>query len=85
MRAWIDGASGPFQAKVNYVNLFTDFADEDMGIATEVEQIAEALGLQPVVTGAIYNLNGQKVSADGNRDGLPAGVYVQNGKKFVVR
>ena len=84
MRAWITG-TGPNLAKVNYVNLFTDFADEDMGIATEVEQIAEALGLQPVVTGAIYNLNGQKVSADGNRDGLPAGVYVQNGKKFVVR
>ena len=85
MRAWIDGASGPFQAKVNYVNLFTDFADDDIGIATEVEQIAEALGLQMVTSAAIYNLHGQMVSTDGNREGLPAGVYVQNGKKFVIR
>ena len=85
MRAWIAGASGPFQAKVNYVNLFTDFADDDIGIATEVEQIAEALGLQMVTSAAIYNLHGQMVSTNGNREGLPAGVYVQNGKKFVIR
>jgi len=31
--------------------------------------------------GSVYNLSGQKMDADN----LPAGVYIKNGKKFVVK
>ena len=35
--------------------------------------------------GAVYNLNGQKVASDGNLDNLPAGIYIVNGRKVIVK
>ena len=35
--------------------------------------------------GKVYNISGQLVNANGDVKGLPKGVYVKNGKKFVVK
>lgn len=55
--------------------------------STDIDDI-DTDGGQPVVrryTGAIYNLNGQVVSHDIQALGnLPAGLYIVNGKKYVV-
>ena len=37
------------------------------------------------VSGRVYNLNGQVVGENGNIDHLGKGIYVVNGKKFVVK
>ena len=36
-------------------------------------------------TGAVYNMNGQKVASDGNVENLPAGIYIVNGRKVIVK
>lgn len=33
----------------------------------------------------VYNMNGQLVSRDGNLKGLPKGIYIVNGKKYIVK
>lgn len=40
--------------------------------------------LNEVSTAPIYSVTGVLVSANGNRNGLPNGVYIQGGKKFVI-
>ena len=40
--------------------------------------------LNEVSTAPIYSVTGVLVSANGNRNGLPNGVYIQDGKKFVI-
>ena len=54
---------------------------------TGIETIkAEELDPTEFNTGAVYNLNGQMVS-DNSKDlnNLPAGIYIVNGKKYVVK
>ena len=34
--------------------------------------------------GKVYNLSGQIVRTDGSLKNLPKGVYIMNGKRFVV-
>lgn len=50
------------------------------GTATAIDQIN---GAEVVVAAPVYNLNGQRVGNSLN--GLSRGVYVQNGKKYVVK
>ena len=50
----------------------------DIRIAELADDVIETLGI-----GGVYNLNGQKV-ADTTRN-LPAGIYIVNGRKFVVK
>ncbi len=83
IRAWIEGAAEASPAKINALSVFDD--QGEVVTAIDVEQIAEALGVKVERQAAIYTLSGQKVSADGNRDQLPRGMYIQNGKKFVVK
>lgn len=40
--------------------------------------------LNEVSNAPIYSVTGVLVSANGNRNGLPNGVYIQDGKKFVI-
>ena len=57
---------------------------DDNGTTTEIrvtelaDDVIETLGI-----GGVYNLNGQKV-ADTTRN-LPAGIYIVNGRKVVVK
>jgi hypothetical protein len=38
-----------------------------------------------MVRGTVYNMNGQQVKTDGTLDGLQKGIYIMNGKKYVVK
>lgn len=58
----------------------------DFGDGTITNGISDitADGENTNVTG-VYNLNGQKVSDGTTTDNLPKGIYIVNGKKYVVR
>lgn len=48
---------------------------------TEIVSLKDVNGMEAVGDGAIYNLQGVRM----NGDNLPRGIYVKNGKKFVVK
>lgn len=48
---------------------------------TEIVSLKDVNGMETVGDGAIYNLQGVRM----NGDNLPRGIYVKNGKKFVVK
>ena len=50
----------------------------------EVTGINQVNGAQAQSAGAVYNLQGVKVSCNGTA-GLPAGIYIQHGKKVIVK
>lgn len=56
------------------------------GIDDNTTVIEGVIGEDGTVTsGNVYTVNGQKVAANGQTDGLSKGVYIVNGKKLVVR
>jgi hypothetical protein len=70
-----------FSSGAKMSSLFGRFADE----ATAVESIQTDKSVQPS-TQAVYNLHGQLVSLDASElNNLPAGIYLVNGKKYIVR
>ena len=50
-------------------------------VAGDATQIKDAMGAKVISTKGVYNLNGQKISA--NTDGLKHGIYIINGQKVV--
>lgn len=56
-----------------------------------VDYSVAALGITSVETGkaqvkaGVYSINGQAINNDGNVNGLKKGVYIVNGKKYVVK
>ena len=52
----------------------------DGGQTTSVDQIE---GLEVVTDGPVYNMNGQQVA--GSKEGLRKGLYIVNGKKYIVK
>jgi len=54
--------------------------------ATNIETIETANGMETIAQykGAIYNLNGQKVAESKKLEELPAGIYIVNGKKYII-
>lgn len=56
------------------------FFDDGNG-TTDIKRIEDVDGLETISDGAIYNLQGVRM----NGDNLPRGIYVRNGKKFVVK
>ncbi len=64
-------------AKPNYVLAF------DSGETTGITELVETTRPTTEGTTRVYGLNGQRVGDTVN--GLPAGVYIVNGKKYVVR
>lgn len=53
---------------------------------TDIEAIEASNGLNTIARykGAIYNLNGQKVAEGKTLNQLPAGIYIVNGKKYII-
>ena len=72
-RAYFDGESVGSSAPKLYIA-------NGNGVATAISSATIAQGTD--ADGAIYNLNGQRVNAVG---ALPKGVYIKNGRKFVVK
>ena len=62
---------------------FEDIVDENViqGIATE----AERMGLEVKRTDIIVNINGQILRPGKGVEGLPKGIYIINGKKYLVK
>ena len=58
----------------------TLFFDDGNG-TTDIKRIEDVHGLEIISDGAIYNLQGVRM----NGDNLPKGIYVKNGRKFVVK
>ena len=59
------------------------FGDDDNGEATGIEDVTIVADTD--VLSPIYNLEGKMVNANGNVDGLAKGIYIQAGKKFIVK
>ncbi len=85
--AWLTGLKSETAARLTF--RYTSYDDEDDRPVTTGIQIVTS-GENDLGgfsgNGYIYTLGGQLVSKDGNNlDKLPKGVYIQNGKKIVVR
>lgn len=82
-RWWIEdvySSSGSSGAKEMMLLSFNGVVDGDETLAIDMEE-----GFTPVVRmdNKVYNLNGQVVNA--TLESLPRGIYVVNGKKYVVK
>ena len=62
--------------------LTLNFADF-LGGTTDIVRLEDVHGLEPVGDGAVYNLQGVRMTMNVNQ--LPKGIYVKNGKKFVIK
>lgn len=73
-----------FFAKLNNgAKANTSIFGEDNGSTTGVDKVVYHMGEDS--DAPVYNLNGQMVSRDGSLSGLASGIYVQGGKKFIVK
>ena len=54
-------------------------------VDTEIADAVDNLDMQPT-TGNVYGIDGRLVRRDATSlEGLPEGMYIQNGKKYVVK
>ena len=85
-RSYIDytGTTTPPSAKALSISFSGVEDGDDNGTTTEIRvtELADDV-IQTLGIGGVYNLNGQKV-ADTTRN-LPAGIYIVNGRKVVVK
>ena len=78
-RAYLVAASGETPVKA----LSIDYDGVDEEVTTGIDDIMADL-TDPETTGKVYNLGGQLVSRNGLQS-LPKGIYIMNGKKYVVK
>lgn len=77
------GIIKPFRAYIKEANTAAHAKVFRLVINSTTTGLVDA-ELNEVSTAPIYSVTGVLVSADGNRNGLPNGVYIQGGKKFVI-
>ena len=78
-RGWLEVVNPSNAKQIDFSVNGTVFGGDITGIDSLVDAINAA-------EGNIYNLNGQLVRANAtSHDGLAKGVYIQNGKKFIVK
>ena len=75
--------SGAVGAKAMFSILEPSAENADLGGTTRVD--VPVASDQSRERGIVFNLQGQCVSRDGNLNSLPKGIYVLNGKKYIVR
>lgn len=78
-RAYINSANGSRLASKAFVISFGGIDEVVTGIQEVVADLAN-----PQTSGNVYSLSGVKVSSKGLQN-LPAGVYIMNGNKYVVK
>lgn len=78
-RAYINSADGSQLARKAFVISFGGIDEVVTGIQEVVADLAN-----PQTSGNVYSLSGVKVSSKGLQN-LPAGVYIMNGNKYVVK
>ena len=74
-RGWIEDVALGGSAKVAFDGVFDDTDD--------IEIIPTSENKSNIGNGNIYDMSGRKVSAE--TDALPKGIYIVNGKKFIVK
>ena len=79
-RAYIGGVTIPFSTGVSNNSAKITMLVDDDPVITGISSVNESRDNKG--DDRIYNLSGQYVS--NNRLSLPAGVYIQNGKKFII-
>lgn len=80
--AYIQGPSAPLGVK----ELTVGFARFDEDLESETTGIVDVQNRQSRSTGNVYNLQGVLVKANAvDFEGLPAGIYIVNGKKYSVK
>lgn len=77
------GIIKPFRAYIKEANTVAPAKVFRLVINNTTTGLVDA-ELNEVSTAPIYSVTGVLVSANGNRNGLPNGVYIQDGKKFVI-
>ena len=73
---------------ISDVDAVSHYTEERDAYATVVQGVATGVDVfdaDAPTAGYYYNLNGQLVRRNATTDGLPAGVYIVNGKKVVVK
>ena len=73
---------------ISDVDAVSHYTEERDAYATVVQGVAtgvDGFDADAPTAGYYYNLNGQLVRRNATTDGLPAGVYIVNGKKVVVK
>jgi hypothetical protein len=83
--AWLRGVEQGAKLSLRYTSY--DEEDDDP-IATGIQIVTDGEGNFGEVNGNgdIYNISGQLVGKKGtSKDKLAKGVYIQNGKKFIVK
>lgn len=90
-RAWLEPTSSS-SVKLTSVsfNGVTDFDDDEttgiIGIMTDDGTTSASRTTSAAYNDNVYNVNGQLVrTADQGTDGLPAGIYIVNGKKVIIK
>lgn len=80
--AYIQGPSAPLGVK----ELTVGFARFDEDLDSETTGIVDVQNRQSRSTGNVYNLQGVLVKANAvDFEGLPAGIYIVNGKKYSIK
>ena len=77
-RGWItddDSVLGGLSKSISINGVFDEALSID-GMRYDVEKVSDR---------NVYDLSGRKVAADGQMNQLPKGLYIVNGKKYVVK
>lgn len=77
---WFLKDPDPQNASMSRTFVINGIADNTV---TEISGVVIDNGMDE--TGRIYNLNGQYMGDNASKDNLPKGLYIMNGKKFIVR
>lgn len=77
---WFLKDPDPQNASMSRTFFINGIADNTV---TEISGVVMDNGMAE--TGRIYNLNGQYMGDNASKDNLPKGLYIMNGKKFIVR
>lgn len=70
-----------FAPQQNQAKVYTFFADDYDDAPTAIEKVVIVCGQDQVDNDKIYTINGQQVSGSH----LPAGIYIKNGKKILIK
>ena len=77
-RGYFDFSKYKTSAAKKYVFVLINSKDQTTGISDVNSNVANS-------NAPIYNLSGQLVRKDGNRNMLPKGLYIQDNHKFIIK
>ena len=71
----------PNAPQIAGAKMFSFFGDDEDDAPTAIEKVVIVCGQDGIEDNIVYTINGVRV----NGDYLPAGIYIKNGKKFIVK